>query len=192
MLQAIQLIVGLGNPGDKYAKTRHNAGAWFVEQLAKVRDCVLHPEAKFQAKLAKLPSVTPDCLLLIPTTYMNQSGLSLQKTAQYYKIPPQAILVVHDEIDLPPGSARLKFDGGSGGHNGLNNIIDQLQTKLFHRLRIGVGHPGHREAVTDYVLDPPSKAEHQLIDEALVRAQEVLPFILEGDFQKAMRQLHTE
>ena len=188
MSQPIQLIVGLGNPGDQYANTRHNVGVWFIKQLAESQACTLRPEAKFQGKLASTSLFT----LLIPTTYMNESGLCVQLTSHYFKIPPAAILVVHDEIDLPPGSARLKFDGGAGGHKGLKDIIDQLQTKQFHRLRIGVGHPGHSHEVTDYVLNTPPKAERQLIEAALQRAQAILPFLLEGNFQKAMQQLHSE
>lgn len=192
MSQPIQLIVGLGNPGEKYEKTRHNAGAWFVEQIADLASCALRPEAKFQGRHAAASIFAHDCQLLIPTTYMNRSGLSVQAACKYYKIPPQALLVVHDEIDLPPGVARLKFDGGAGGHNGLKDLIDQLQTKQFHRLRIGVGHPGHSEDVADYVLSTPSKADRQLIATALQRSQEVLALILEGEFQKAMQQLHSE
>ncbi len=192
MSEPIQLIVGLGNPGEKYDKTRHNAGAWFVEGLAKSVNCTLRPEAKFQGKFVTTKLFNHDCQLLIPSTYMNLSGLSVQTVSRYYKIPPQAILVVHDEIDLPPGVARLKFDGGDGGHNGLKDLIAQLQTKQFHRLRIGVGHPGSSEEVADYVLSPPSKAERQLIDLALQRSQEILPLILQGEIQKAMQQLHSE
>lgn len=192
MSQPIQLIVGLGNPGEKYEKTRHNAGAWFIDKIAQSLDCTLRPEVKFQGKHAAVKLSGFDCHLLIPGTYMNLSGLSVQALSRYYKIPPQAILVVHDEIDLPPGIARLKFDGGDGGHNGLKDLIDHLQTKQFHRLRIGVGHPGRSEEVADFVLSPPSRSERGLIDEALQRAQEILPLVLEGAFSKAMQQLHSE
>lgn len=189
MSQPIQLIVGLGNPGEKYAHTRHNAGAWLVQALAQTQNCSLRPEAKFHGLHAAL---TPDCQLLIPTTYMNKSGLSVKTLASYYKIPSQSILIVHDELDLPPGVARLKFDGGSGGHNGLKDIIDHLQTKQFYRLRLGIGHPGPNRDVADYVLNPPPKAEQEQIQQTLVRSIEVLPALLKGEFQKAMQQLHTD
>ena len=127
MLQAIQLIVGLGNPGEKYAGTRHNAGAWFVDALAHTANCSLRSEAKFHGKLALTSFFSEEIKLLIPTTFMNCSGLSVRALMQFYKIPPSALLVVHDEIDLPPGTARLKFDGGAGGHNGLSDIIEHLQ-----------------------------------------------------------------
>ena len=192
MPMPIQLIVGLGNPGEKYANTRHNAGAWFVEDLARSTPCTLRPEAKFHGKLAVTALSGHEYQLLIPTTYMNNSGQSVRALIKFHKLPPEAILVVHDEIDLPPGIARLKFDGGAGGHNGLKDIIDQLQTKQFHRLRIGVGHPGNSDDVADYVLNSPSKADRQLIGDALQRAQTVLPLILEGELQKAMQQLHSE
>jgi PTH1 family peptidyl-tRNA hydrolase len=188
----IKLIVGLGNPGEKYAKTRHNAGAWLVEALARAQSTTLRPETKFQGKVATISLAAQECQLLIPTTYMNNSGLSVRALAQFHKIPPEAILVVHDEIDLPPGVARLKFDGGTGGHNGLKDLVAQLQTKQFYRLRVGVGHPGNSEDVADYVLNSPSKAERLLIDAALQRAEEVLAWVVEGDHQKAMQQLHSE
>ena len=188
----IHLIVGLGNPGTKYAKTRHNAGAWFVENLAKQAGCQLRSEAKFHGLHTTAQFAGKECQLLIPTTYMNNSGLAVQATARFYKIPPESILVVHDEMDLPAGIARLKFDGGAGGHNGLKDLIDRLQTKQFHRLRIGVDRPTQNHEVIDYVLNAPSKAERQLIDESLERAQGVLEIILEGDFQKAMQHLHTD
>lgn len=188
MSQPIQLIVGLGNPGEKYEKTRHNAGAWFVENCARATSSVLRVEAKFHSRYV----FSEEVHLLIPTTFMNESGRSVRAFVQFHKIPPQAILVVHDEIDLPPGVARLKFDGGAGGHNGLKDLIDQLQTKQFHRLRIGVGHPGHSNEVSDFVLSPPSRAELALIKAALERSQAVLPLIVSGEFQKAMQQLHSE
>lgn len=192
MATPIQLIVGLGNPGDKYANTRHNAGIWFVEQVAKAATCALRPEAKFHGRLGQLLASTQDCQLLVPTTYMNKSGQSVLAVSNYYKLPSKAILVVHDEIDLPVGVARLKFDGGAGGHNGLKDIIEHLQTKQFYRLRIGVGHPGHREEVADYVLNAPSKTERSEIETALERAYGILPFLLQGEFQQAMQQLHSE
>lgn len=188
----IQLIVGLGNPGNKYVQTRHNAGAWFIETLAAVANSHLSPEKKFHGQYALTKLCGQTCHLLLPTTYMNESGLSVRAAAQYYKIPTETILIAHDEIDLPAGTIRLKFDGGAGGHNGLKDIIDHLHTKKFYRLRIGVGHPGNSKAVVDYVLNAPSQAERALIDVAIERTQAVLPAILAGDFSKAMQQLHSE
>jgi len=190
-MSSIQLIVGLGNPGPQYANTRHNAGAWFVELLAEKARCNLRPESKFHGMLGTARLFNQEFYLFIPTTYMNESGIAVRAIANYYKILPENILIVHDEIDLPPGIIRLKFDGGTGGHNGLSDIIDHLQSKKFHRLRVGVGHPGNQEAVVDYVLSPPSKAEKQSIEATLQQAEEALPLILEGHFQKAMQVLHS-
>lgn len=188
----IQLIVGLGNPGNKYANTRHNAGAWFIDALSQTEHSSLTPDKKFHGQHALTTLHGQECHLLLPMTYMNESGLSVRATAQYYKIPTEAILIVHDEIDLAPGIARLKFDGGAGGHNGLKDIIDHLHTKKFYRLRIGVGHPGNSKDVVDYVLNPPSKAERELINTAIQRAQEVFPALIAGNVAKAMQQLHSD
>jgi len=185
----IQLIVGLANPGLEYEDTRHNAGAWFVSLLAKNTD--LKHEKKFHGFHALINLNNHDCHLLIPTTFMNLSGQSVQALANYYKIPPTAILIAHDEIDLPVGTIRLKQDGGHGGHNGLRDIIAHLHTTQFHRLRIGIGHPGNSKDVTDYVLNPPSKNERKQIDDTLQAAEVVLPQLLRGEFQQAMQFLHT-
>ncbi len=191
MSAPIQLIVGLANPGKKYAETRHNAGAWFVEDLARTNDVTLSAESKFQGLYSKITLHDQVCHLLIPTTFMNLSGQSVRACMNFYKIKPEAILVVHDEIDLPPGIIRLKFDGGDGGHNGLKDIISHLHTKQFNRLRIGVGHPGNSKDVVDYVLDKPSKIDRKMIDEAMDKATDTLPFIMAGEMAKAMQQLHT-
>lgn len=187
----IQLIVGLGNPGDEYEHTRHNAGAWFVHELAKAAHAVLRYESKLHALHVLTRFDGLDCHLLIPTTYMNNSGRSVKAVSNFYKIPAESILVAHDEIDLAVGDIRLKFDGGAGGHNGLSDIISHLNTRQFHRLRIGVGRPAHSKEVVDYVLKPPRKTERELIDNALLNANKVLPLLLTGHFQKAMHQLHT-
>lgn len=187
----IQLIVGLANPGKKYAETRHNAGAWFVEELAQNNHLTLSAEPKFHGLYSQIDLHGEKCHLLIPTTYMNLSGQAVQACAKFYKIKPEAILIAHDEIDLPPGIVRLKFDGGDGGHNGLKDIISHLHTKQFNRLRIGVGHPGNSKEVVDYVLNKPSKTERQLIDQALQKAVDALPLIIAGETAKAMQQLHT-
>jgi PTH1 family peptidyl-tRNA hydrolase len=185
----IQLIVGLGNPGAEYAQTRHNAGAWFVEELADKLHTTLRHTAKFQGLHCLTQVHNQDCHLLIPTTFMNHSGQAVQALASYYKIAPEAILVLHDEIDLPVGTVKLKFDGGHAGHNGLRDIIQHLGTNKFYRLRIGVGRPTHNKEVVDYVLEPPSRNEREQINLSLQKTHEVLPLILIGEYQKAMQQL---
>lgn len=191
MSSPILLIVGLGNPGAEYAATRHNAGAWFVENLARSAHANLRVVAKYQGLHATAKLYGHDCHLLIPTTFMNLSGQSVQALANYYKIAPHAILVAHDEIDLSAGDIRLKFDGGHGGHNGLRDIIRHLNTNQFYRLRIGVGHPGNSKDVVDYVLKPPKKLEQEQIETALENAQQVMPLVISGQFQKAMHTLHS-
>lgn len=191
-LSSIQLIVGLANPGKEYADTRHNAGAWFVEDIARSAHASLRLEAKYHGlhSLAKIDD--QPCHLLIPTTFMNLSGQAVRACMSYHKIAAGSILVAHDDIDLPVGTIKLKYDGGDGGHNGLKDIIRHLNTKQFYRLRIGIGHPGQSKEVEDYVLSPPSKADRQKIDDALIAAHAVLPLILQGEMAKAMQQLHTE
>lgn len=190
-MPSIQLIVGLANPGKQYAQTRHNAGAWFVEELAESINSTLRLENKYHGWHGQVSLHGQTCHLLIPNTYMNLSGQAVRACMNYHKISPDSILIAHDEIDLEPGTIKLKFDGGDGGHNGLKDIIRHLNTKQFYRLRIGVGHPGQREAVADFVLSPPSKAERTEIDAALLRANDVLPLVMTGDMQKAMHKLHT-
>lgn len=190
MANKIQLVVGLGNPGQQYELTRHNAGAWFVESLANEHSVSLQSESKFQGRIARIQTADLDYWLLIPSTYMNKSGLAIKMVAHFYKIPPEAILIAHDELDFPPGITRFKQEGGHGGHNGIRDTIDHLQSKNFQRLRIGIGHPGHRDQVTDYVLNRPSKKDYELIMESIDLARAVLPTFLSGDFQKAIAQLH--
>lgn len=189
---AIQLIVGLGNPGAEYANHRHNAGAWWVQQLADDAHTTLRPETKFHSSIARARLADHECYLTIPSTYMNESGRCIQAIAKFYKLKPQQILVVHDELDLPPGVVRLKYQGGHGGHNGLRDIISALGSKDFYRLRIGIGHPGHKDRVHDYVLHNPSRAHKDLIDTALTQSTHALPLMLEGDMARAMKQLHTK
>jgi PTH1 family peptidyl-tRNA hydrolase len=189
---SIQCIVGLGNPGAEYEKTRHNAGAWFVLDLAKKFHATLKHESKFKGFHAIAKIHDHECHLLIPTTFMNLSGQSVKALANFYKISPENILVAHDEIDVPAGDSRLKFDGGHGGHNGLRDIIDHFGTNKFHRLRIGVGHPGDSKLVHDYVLHAPKKNEREEIDFAIAAAEKVMPLVLSGEFQKAMNELHTK
>ncbi len=191
MANAIQLIVGLGNPGTEYAKTRHNAGFWFVEQLAQQYHETLRAEAKFFGFGGKVNFFGEDCRLLLPTTYMNRSGQAVIALANFYRIPPEAILVVHDELDLPVGAIRLKQGGGDGGHNGLKDISAKLNTKMFWRLRIGISHPGQRERVHDHVLSQPSKDDLAKILMTIEAGLSALPQIIAGDTQKVMQQLHT-
>lgn len=190
-MSAVKLIVGLGNPGSQYEQTRHNAGFWFVEEVARQFSVQFRPETKFLGEATRIQSQNLDFWLLKPTTYMNRSGLSIQSLSNFYKIPPEAILVVHDELDLEPGTARLKKGGGHGGHNGLRDTIAALSTKEFLRLRLGIGHPGNRNQVVDYVLKAPSKSDISLIDDAIYEATKVLPEVLNDDLPKAMNQLHT-
>jgi PTH1 family peptidyl-tRNA hydrolase len=185
---AIKLIVGLGNPGEEYARTRHNAGFWFVDRLASVG--AWKREGRHQCESATVRIGSHEVRLQKPTTYMNRSGAAVQSLAAFYRIAPGEILVVHDEIDLPPGAARLKFGGGHGGHNGLRDIIGCIGAD-FWRLRLGVGHPGHRDQVVDAVLSRASKGDQQQIDAALERGLDVLPLIISGQSQQAMQQLHS-
>lgn len=192
MSQPIQLITGLANPGSEYEHTRHNAGAWFVEEIVKNLNLKLRMEAKYHGLHGLAHIHDQPCHLLIPTTFMNHSGQAVRACMNYHKIPYDAVLIAHDEIDLPVGSIKLKFDGGDGGHNGLKDIIRHLNTKQFYRLRIGVGRPNHSKDVVDYVLHNPSKAERLKIDDGIQRAIDALPLIMSGEMQKAMMKLHTE
>ncbi len=188
----IKLIVGLGNPGPQYEKTRHNAGAWVIEALAAQHRVVLKPEIKFKGLVGVLHHSSNDCRLLCPTTFMNLSGHSVKALADFYKLEPTQILVIHDELDLPAGTAKIKRDGGHGGHNGLRDIIAQLHSSDFYRLRIGIGHPGQKELVADYVLQKPNKSDQQQIDDAITSALIVIPDIMDGHVERAMQKLHTE
>jgi PTH1 family peptidyl-tRNA hydrolase len=189
-MSSVQLIVGLGNPGEKYEQTRHNAGFWFVDEVARQYGAVFRPETKFLGLAARIQINAQDVWLLKPATFMNRSGQSVQALAKFYKIPVQAVLVVHDELDLEPGVAKLKVGGGHGGHNGLRDTIATMGAE-FLRLRLGIGHPGHRDQVVDYVLKAPSKPDSQLIEDASYRATRVLPELVRGELPKAMNQLHT-
>jgi PTH1 family peptidyl-tRNA hydrolase len=185
------LIVGLANPGKEYEKTRHNAGAWLVEALANEANVNLRLDPKFHGLHAFTKLHGCPVHLLIPTTFMNRSGLSIQAVMGFYKLKPEQVLVAHDEIDLPAGVIRLKFDGGDGGHNGLKDTIRHLNSRQFYRLRIGVGRPAPGHDVADYVLNNPSKADRAQIDKTITQAVEVMPLILEGKIQAAMQELHT-
>ena len=190
-MSSVQLIVGLGNPGNKYDQTRHNAGFWFVDEVARQYGVVFRPETKFLGEVARVQANGLDFWLLKPATFMNRSGQSIQALAQFYKIPVESILVVHDELDLDAGVAKLKIGGGHGGHNGLRDMI-AVMGKTFPRLRLGIGHPGHRDQVVDYVLKSPSKIDRQLIDDAMYCASKVMYEVISGDMQKAMHILHSK
>ena len=188
----IKLIVGLGNPGPKYSETRHNAGFWFVEALADQYRGRFLPERKFHGDVARVDVNGKDIWLLKPGTFMNRSGLAVVSLAHFYKIAPENVLVVHDEIDLKAGIARLKRGGGHGGHNGLRDIVSHLGSKDFQRLRIGVDHPGSKDLVVDYVLHRPDAADRRAIEDAIEEALRVMPKIAAGEWEKAMHQLHTK
>jgi PTH1 family peptidyl-tRNA hydrolase len=191
MTQAISLIVGLGNPGPEYAETRHNAGFRFLDALLAGSGEMTRSESRFNAEVARLHIAGRDVWLLAPQTYMNHSGEAVVKFAHYYKIAPAAILVVHDEIDIPPGAVRVKFGGGDGGHNGLKDVTAQLGTADYARLRIGVGHPGAASQVVSYVLKRAPAAEQELIDSAIARARNHIDEIVQGQLEKVMNVLHT-
>ncbi|MDA8382177.1 MAG: aminoacyl-tRNA hydrolase [Betaproteobacteria bacterium] len=190
-MAGIRLIVGLGNPGAEYELTRHNAGFWWVESLAQAEGVRLRAESKFHGLVGRVPRAGGEVWLLTPQTYMNESGRAVLALMRFYKIPPDALLVVHDDLDLPPGAARLKRGGGHGGHNGLRDIVAHLGTPDFWRLRLGVGHPGERHAVVDYVLGIPRREEFASIEEAIGRSRQCLPLMEGGDFAAAMNRLHS-
>ena len=192
MADPIRLIVGLGNPGAEYEHTRHNAGFWLVERLARQEGISLSPDKKFFGLAGKGRIGGQECYLLLPTTFMNRSGQSVEALANFYKIKTSEILVVHDELDMPPGIAKFKTGGGHGGQNGLRDIIARMSNqKDFHRLRIGIGHPGDKNLVTGHVLGRASKAEQQAIDSVIDEALRVLPDAISGDLPKAMNRLHS-
>lgn len=191
-MNGIQLIVGLGNPGPQYEATRHNAGFWWIDQVCEELGGRLSQEAKFLGEAGKVRLDSMETWLLKPFTFMNRSGQSVAALANFYKIPPDAILVVHDELDLPPGTAKLKKGGGNGGHNGLKDISAHLGTQDYWRLRLGIGHPGDRNAVINYVLHTPSRDEMQLIEESMDASTPLLPMLVEGNMEAAMMKLHTK
>lgn len=190
-MSGIRLFVGLGNPGDKYEKTRHNAGFWWIDAIAAQTNSRLAADAKMFGLVGKL-NPAQDKWLLKPTTFMNLSGKAVAALANYYKISPAEILVIHDELDLPAGSSKLKLGGGHGGHNGLKDIHAALGTANYWRLRIGIGHPGERNEVVNYVLKPPLKDEQAAIDESLFDSTKVLDLLVAGEFENAMLKLHTK
>lgn len=185
----IRLVAGLGNPGAEYARTRHNAGFWLVDELARRHGGAWRLEPRFNGELARVRIGGAEVWLLKPLAYMNRSGGVTAAVAGFYKVPATAVLVVHDELDLPAGSVRLKEGGGAGGHNGLKDLIATLGAE-FWRLRLGIGHPGSRDLVTDYVLHRAPGAEQALLDEAVLVGADIVPVVLEQGAQAAMRRLH--
>ncbi len=190
--QPQELIVGIGNPGAEYADTRHNAGVWFVEHLVSAYGGSFKPEKKFFGRTATVRIADREVRLLVPDTYMNESGKSVAALVNFFKIAPGAILVAHDEIDFPTGKIRFKQGGGLAGHNGLRDISQRLAgTKDFNRLRIGVGHPGDRGGVTGHVLGKVSRGDRDMIDTCISEALSATPLAVAGDWQGAMQQLHN-
>ena len=191
-MTTIKLIVGLANPGNEYAATRHNAGAWFVDQLAERYHQSLKNEPKFFGYSSRITLSGQDVRLLVPTTFMNLSGKAVQAMATFYQIKPEEILVAHDELDINPGIAKFKFGGSHGGHNGLKDIASKLGNNLnFYRLRIGIGHPGDKNKVVSYVLNKPSKSEQELIDKAIDESVCCTEILLSDGIEAAMNRLHA-
>jgi len=189
-VQSLKLIVGLGNPGEEYACTRHNAGFWFIDELARRHAATLRHDRRHQGEVARARIGSEEIWLLKPMTYMNRSGGPLRALADFYKISPPEILVAHDELDLPVGTVRLKLSGGAGGHNGLRDTIARIG-EGFWRMRIGIGHPGEKSEVVDYVLRRAPAEEDSLIRGSVATAVEIVPALLEDGAQKAMNTLHT-
>lgn len=187
-----RLIVGLGNPGKEYEATRHNAGFFFVDALAEAWKTHFAMQTKFFGQVAKAQVHGEEVWLLKPTTFMNRSGMSVAALAQFYKIPAQAVLAVHDELDIQPGEARLKIGGGAGGHNGLKDMIKALGTPEFMRLRLGIGHPGHASQVANYVLHPFAKQEREALDDSIARSLGVMDWVMTDKLPLAMNKLHAK
>ena len=192
MPNAIKLIVGLGNPGGEYEQTRHNVGFWFLDELAWQWKATFKDEKKFFGEVARVAQDGGDVWLLKPTTYMNRSGQAVAALAQFYKIKPEEILVVHDELDIPCGRIKFKLGGGNGGHNGLKDIQARLGTPNFYRLRLGIDHPGDRNLVVAYVLNKPSAEHRSLIDESIGKSLKALLDLLAGRWEEATRFLHSK
>ncbi len=190
-MSEINLIVGLGNPGREYEATRHNAGFWWVDRFTQQNKINFKADAKFHGLVARGQIQGREIHFLKPQNFMNVSGRAVGAMAQFYKIAPANILVAHDELDLSPGVAKLKLGGGHGGHNGLKDIIAHLGSRDFWRLRIGIGHPGERAEVVNYVLNPPRREEAELIEPALQQALDVSDLIIEGKLEAAMLKLHS-
>jgi len=191
-MEDIRLIVGLGNPGEKYERTRHNAGYWWIDAIAERKRAAWKRETKFSGLVARVEEDGREFVLLKPSTYMNESGRSVSALMRFFKILPGEMLVVHDELDLPPGAVKMKRGGGTGGHNGLTDIAEAIDSKDFWRLRIGIGHPGNKDDVPDYVLERARRAEQDAIDPPFERSLELVQRIAAGRLQDAVTWLHTD
>ncbi|OOF68262.1 aminoacyl-tRNA hydrolase [Rodentibacter caecimuris] len=190
-MSEIKLIVGLSNPGAKYEGTRHNAGEWLINEVAHQYNISLKDEAKYFGKTAKINTSRGEVRLLVPTTFMNLSGKAVGTLANFYRIQPEEILVAHDELDLPPGVAKIKQGGGHGGHNGLKDIISSLGNRNnFYRIRIGIGHPGHKDLVPAYVLNKPSPSDKSLIDRVIDEARLCIDLLFKDGIVKATNRLN--
>lgn len=190
-MSQIKLIVGLANPGAKYEDTRHNAGEWLINELARMYNVSLKDDAKYFGKVAKIHTAQGDVWLLVPTTFMNLSGKAVGALANFFRIKPEEILVAHDELDLPPGVAKIKQGGGHGGHNGLKDIIGALgNSNNFYRVRIGIGHPGHKDLVAGYVLGKPAPQDQEKIDAAVDEASRCVEILFKDGVTKATNRLN--
>src|SRR3990170_7474653 len=189
---SIRLIAGLGNPGRKHERDRHNVGFWFVSRLAALQEVEMRSQPRFHGVVGKAGRTGGEVWFVMPQTYMNASGMAVGALARFYKIAPEECLVVHDELDFAPGVARLKRGGGVAGHNGLRDIAAHLGTQDYWRLRIGIGPPGGKKVGADYVLSSPPAPERELIESAIARCLEVSPLLLAGDMHAAMLKLHTK
>lgn len=187
----IKLLVGLGNPGTEYEATRHNAGFWWIDAVARDLKVVLQPDRAYHGLLARTSVKGENVWLLEPQTFMNLSGKSVGALARFFKIQPQEILVVHDELDIPPGEAKLKLGGSHAGHNGLRDIHAQLGTDQYWRLRIGIGHPGVKSEVANWVLKKPAPDQRTAMEDCITRTSLALPYLLSGDVVKATQMIHT-
>jgi PTH1 family peptidyl-tRNA hydrolase len=187
----IRLIVGLGNPGPEHLRDRHNVGFWFADSLALQAGARFGREAKLHGDVARVDIGGRAVWVLKPGTFMNRSGIAVVSALRYYRIEPEQMLVAHDDLDLPPGVARLKFDGGHGGQNGLRDIFTHLGHGRFHRLRLGIGHPGHRDKVTPWVLGRPGQDDEAAMLRALDEGREALSLVMAGELNEAMKRLHT-
>jgi PTH1 family peptidyl-tRNA hydrolase len=188
----IRLIAGLGNPGPEHERDRHNAGFWLVSRLAQMHGVALKSEPRHHGLVGRIALLGIEFWLVLPQTYMNLSGRAVGSLARFYKISPEEVLAVHDELDFLPGVAKLKYGGGVAGHNGLKDLSAALGGPGFWRLRLGIGHPGERDRVADYVLSRPSQAERKVIDGAIDKSLEVFPLIAAGHMEAAMLKLHTK
>jgi PTH1 family peptidyl-tRNA hydrolase len=186
------LIIGLGNPGPKYAETRHNAGFWFLDAMVRQAGVELRSRSRQGAEVARARLHGTDCILARPTTFMNRSGLAVRAVIDYFGVDPANMLVAYDDLDLPPGTARLKQGGGHGGHNGMRDIFRHVEERDFLRLRIGIGHPGHKDAVTKYVLGRSPAQIRSVVEAAIERAVDIMPLVFAGRVQEAMTSLHSE